>query len=144
MADIEALKARYHEYIQYNQSLFAKAKITDGLFGLGNSPKRDSGHTKFFQDVAAIVEELSAQPLTAAEAAEAVRWMLEADALAGQNTSAVWMIVAAQQHAEKLIPFLPAPEAARILLDYSKRYPKHQRLPIQTQLMKRLKAQSKK
>lgn len=143
MADIQPLKARYHEYIQFNRELFAKAKFTDGLFGLGDDPKRDPGHTKFFDDVALLAEELAAQSPTPQEAEEAVTWMLEADSLTGKNSTASWMIIAAQQHAEKLIPLLSPDAAARLLQDYTKRYPRLMRLPIQNQLIKSLKARSK-
>ena len=143
MADIQPLKARYHEYIQFNKELFAKAKFTDGLFGMGDDPKRDPGHTKFFDDVALLVEELLAQSPTPQEAEEAVGWMLEADSLTEMNSTASWMMIAAQQHAEKLIPLLSPDAAARIHQDYSKRYPKLMRLPIQNQLVKSLKARSK-
>ncbi len=144
MAGIDQLKTRYHEYTQFNRDLYANAKLTDGLFGFGNDPKKDPGHTQFFQDIAAIVQEMASLPPTAEEATEAVRWILDAESLVAKNSSASWMMIAAQQHAEKLIPFLLAEDAARILKSYTLKYPKRIRLPIQNQLIKSLKAQSKK
>ncbi len=143
MSGMEQLKARYYAYIRFNRELFAKARLIDGLFGLGNDPKKDPGHAQFYRDVAAIVEELASKPPTSEEAEEAVRWILGGEDLASGSPAAGWMMIAAQQHAEPLIPFLPPEAAAELLRQYSLRYPKRVRLPIQNHLIKSLRAQSK-
>jgi hypothetical protein len=143
MADLSSLKNRYLDYQAYTKELFSKAKFTDGFFGFGDDPRKDKGHTQFFDEVGQIVEALSQESLSPEEAAEAVQFILNAPSLAEDNKTMEWMLIAAQQHAIPLVPFLSPTDARAILAAYEKENPRRMRLPSQNQVVKALKAQSK-
>jgi hypothetical protein len=144
MADLTALQQRYLDYQNYIHELFSSAKLTDGIFGLPNSPHKDKGHTQFFNDVGQLTQEMAQQSLSTQEAADAVRFLLTSTPLAEGNKTMEWMLVAAQQHALPLIPFLSPADAAALLADYEHENPKRYRLPAQKQVVSALKAQAKK
>jgi hypothetical protein len=143
MADLSILTNRYLDYHDYTKELFSKAKFADGLFGFGDDPRKDKGHTQFFDEVGQIVEALSQESLSPEEAAEAVQFILTAPSLAEDNKTMEWMLIAAQQHAIPLVPFLSPADAKTILVAFEKENPRRMRLPSQNQVAKALKSRSK-
>jgi hypothetical protein len=134
---------RYETYLSEGEALFTSAKVTDGLFGFGDDPKRDPMHAKFFEDVAALAQEMADSSPSPQEAQAAVGWMLSAEETAKEFPTLSWMMVAAQQHVLPLVPYLTPEGAASLLREYDRRYPRRLRLPIQNQVAKALKKQSR-
>ena len=147
MTALKEIQERYAQYVESCRELRASAGAFDGFLGLGHDPKKDSSHRIFYQDVERMTELLAAAPAgpeKAEELKEVTEFLLKAERRWAGETLAVWMCAAAQGHALKLIPLLSAQDAGELFAWYDENYPRRQRLPVQDQVYKALRKQSKK
>ena len=142
----ELLNALQEAFAAYRQELEAaqkKRKPTDGLLGFGNSIKDDPCHERFDERVAQAVSAIAAAQPSPTDARRVVRLLLIRDDLQAWHLSAQWMLRAAERHALPLIPFLSREAAAELSEEYTGRYKRWERLPVQKQVIKALKASAK-
>lgn len=143
MEQLEQLKQCYVTYIETVRELCAKAHPLAGAFGFGSGPKDDPCHQVFYDEVGKIVQQIAGASPAPEVAAAAVNWLLHAPEEYSSEKLAVWMLIAAQGHAQRLIPFLAPSDAARLADWYQRYFPKYMRLPVQKQVLKALKKQGK-
>lgn len=136
-AAIEQALADYRAELEAAEK---KKKPTDGLLGFGRSIQDDPCHEKLDQRLGKIVEELRAGQPSSKQAEEAVRLLLLRGDASSWPTSAQWMLRAEERHALPLIPFLTPDAAAALFRQYHDRYRPWERLPVQKQVYKALKA----
>lgn len=134
MEQMEALRARYQAYDEETRTLMQKKRLFDGVLGFGNDPRKSPCHEKFYQDVAAEIEQLKEAGIDAAGAAEAVRFMIAFPEEHKENQSAYYMMIAAHGLAAGLAPMLTRETAAELAAAYDKEFPKYSRLPVQEKL----------
>ncbi len=135
----EALCSCYADYIAYAHALPKKYTLGAGLFGFSTGPKEDPGHKAFFEAVRAQVDALVQDNPAPEVAFAACDLILFAAAEHTHDQGAYWMLLAAQQHALALFPYLSAAHAEELLRRYDRVYPRRTRLAIQAQLAKALK-----
>ena len=142
MTSLDEIKELYAKYSDRVDALFAKARFADGLIGMGNDPKRDSCHSYFYDEIAEFIAKLDLQSLNGDELYEICRWILTATESYSNETTRLTMM-ACQGHAQALIPFLSPADAAKLLEKYDMVAPKRLRFPVQRQVAKLLKKQTK-
>lgn len=142
MTMLERLKARYGQYEQESRQAVEKAKPTDGLFGMGNDPRKDPCHDRFYEDVAAWVQEFLETAPDPQAAADAAEWILRA-ADAHREQEVYWYMYAAQGHALELIRRMPQSRSETLLRWYDEAYPKIERMPVHREVYKLLRKVAK-
>ena len=137
------LICRYEQYLGEAEKARQKAGICDGLFGMGNDPRKAPCHEAFYDFVGKWVKEFLCMAPTADDCAVAAEWLLKiADVHRGQN-DIFGYLYAAQGHVLPLITRLDR-ERARALLDwYEKAYPRRDRMPVQDEVFRALKKASR-
>ncbi len=138
LARIEAL---YEEYLRAAAELEKNRKFGDGILGLRPGPADDPCHARF----AARLEELLKEAAASADSEEAsqiLRYLFSAPKTRDIPLSAYWMLIAVQGLGRELIGLLSPGDASALLTFCHKRYPRRERLPVQDQILKRLRQQS--
>lgn len=138
MTPLEELKARY---AQYEKELTAahQAHPFGGYLGFGTDARRDPCNMRFYEDVQAWTAELAAACPDPDTAAQVVEWLLFAPE-GRQKELAFPFLVATQGHARMLIGALSDADRAAFAARYDKAFPKYQRLPVQKEILKMLRA----
>ncbi len=136
LTELEQIFADYRRDLEECEK---KAKPTDGLFGFGHGVKDDACHARLDNRVKENIEKIRLLRPSPDEAERAVRLLHRSD-IPAWPLSAQWMLRAVERHSLPLIPFL-SPEAAAVLLkEYESRYRPWDRLPVQKEICKALKA----
>lgn len=136
---MDALKNRYEQYLREAEKARQKAGLCDGLFGMGNDPRKAPCHEAFYEYVARWVAEfLEGEPGPEA-CAEAAGWLLKlAQAHRGQK-DVYGYLYAAQGHALPLIARMDRDRAGALLAWYEEAHPRRDRMPVQDGVCKALK-----
>ena len=140
---VQALLACMGEYDRAMRKVASELRFGDGLLGLGRDPKKDPCHMKFYEAVGAVVEQMAQRELTAQEAGEAARFLLQLGWEERYHSLTLPMREAIQGHVRPLVPFLAAEEAGELAAWYAQVYPRRRRLPVQSQLLKALERRSR-
>ncbi len=138
----ERLRALIGAYLEEVRAVERSKSPFAGAFGMKGGPADDPCHDRFAAALDALLEEAAeAEP----EPSE-VRALLEqilAPPPKDCPRSAYWMLLAVQGAAERLVPALNR-EDARVLLErYRADYPRYQRLPVQTKILRLLDRRAK-
>ena len=142
MSVTEQLELIYSEYAERAEQAEQESGLFDGVLGMGSDPKKDPCHMAFYERLEAWVSDFRKQQPGPEEAFEAAEYILmAADSRRGQNT--YWFCYAAQGLAEKLVNLL-RPEQCRDLAErYEACYPRRDRMPVQKNVLRRLKKRSR-
>ena len=136
---LQTLKNRYNRYIEEAQEARQKAGLCDGLFGMGNDPRKHPCHGNFYEAVGTWVEDFLRDDPGEPECAEAAEWILKAADLNRENQDVYWYMYAAQTHALPVIEKLTREDAKLLLQWYDRAYPARDRMPTQDQVFRALK-----
>ena len=139
---LSRLEALYQNYIQTVQELEKNRKIGDGLFGLRPGPADDPCHDRFAADLDALLKDFAASSPDSAVCAAVLRYLFTAPEAWRDLKSAYWMLIAVQGLGAGLIENLNAADAGALEAFYAARYPRRERLPVQTQILKKLQWQA--
>lgn len=135
---MEQMSALYEAYDLQVEQLWKKSRVTDGMLGFGKDPRNDPCHMVFYERVEAWIDGFCGQNPQAAEAEEALLWMLETTATR-EKKECYGMMFAALGLARKLVPLLDQTGAERAFVRMGKLYPVHALMPVQEQLFRDLK-----
>ena len=135
-----ALEQAYADYHRELEECEKNARPTDGILGVGRSEKDDPCHKHADEKIRRTVEELCAAQPTPGAAEEMARLLLLRRDTQEWPPAAQWMLRAMERHALPLIPLLSREAAAEINRAYTARYRRWERLPVQKQICKALKA----
>ena len=139
---MQDLKNRYELYLREAEKARQRAGLCDGLFGMGNDPRKASCHQDFYEYVGQWVDAFLKMKLDPESCAEAVEWILKiADAHRAQK-DVFGYLYAAQGHALPLIARMDRNIAGELLSWYDRSYPKRDRMPVQDRVYKALKKAS--
>ena len=136
------IEALYRDYIRTVQELEANRRPGDGLFGLRPGPADNPCHDRFASDLDALLKACAAKGPDSAECAALLRYLFKAPEPYRDLKSAYWMLIAVQGRGACLIDRLSPADAQALAELYASLYPRRERLPIQTQLLKRLRQQA--
>jgi hypothetical protein len=98
----------------------------------------------FDSKLAAELNRLFGQDSDSAEVCELAEWMQEQVTAYRSNPSVKYSFMAVQRHLIPLVGCLSSEDAAVLLKEYETAIPKRERFPIHTELLSKLKEQSKK
>lgn len=135
---IQELKDIYRRYDEEIHKVKAKAKPTDGLFGMGDDPRKDPCHMHFYEGVEQWVQDFLKTAPDAKDALEAARVIIEAPA-AHRDGPTYWFEFAAHGLSVDLIACLDAAGCKELKAFYDENYLKRDRMPVQDQVYKLLK-----
>lgn len=142
-AYVEALRAALENYRTELAALQKDRKLLDGIFGTGSTVKSNACHERFDRAVEAVMEQLLADGASGDEIGEAAAFVLDAAEPGGAMNSLELYLVAVQRHCLPLIGLIPQEQAAALAQRYEKKWPRRFRLPVQTEILKALKARGK-
>ena len=134
--DLDSLTRRY---IAATDELIGKRKFGEGLFGMPDSAKSSPIHMEFYNAVEASVSEAAGEAPDADTADDLVKFLLKASTNYPTGSLAGWMLVAIQNHALPIIPYMSAAVREELSVWYEKAFPRLQRMPNQQKIAKALK-----
>lgn len=135
--ELQELKDLYEQYKKEYAAVRKKASFFDGLFGMGNDPKKDPCHMRFYENAESWVKAFAAGD-PSEEEAYAVTQLLLTAAQDHRKQPEEWIMVAAQRLSLELIDLLSPDHCAQLESWYNKAYPRRIRLPIQNDIHKLL------
>ena len=139
MSRIEEIRSLYENYIDKVMELERKRKPTDGLLGFGTSPSQDPCHDAFADELEKELAAFTAGNPGSAETAEILEYMIRIPTSHEEPKSVYWMLLAVHSLAIDLTKHLDREDAKRLAAIYAKLYPRWERLPNMTKLLKALK-----
>jgi len=113
------------------------------LFGLKFGPSDDPLHDRFAGDMAALLSDFASEKPESAALRPVLEKLFGAAKENPDPKSAYWMLVAIQGLSRELIPGLSREDAAALLRDYERTWPRRARLPVQDDVLKALKKAAK-
>ncbi len=137
---LSRLEALIHDYVEEVQTLERNRKFGDGLFGLRPGPADNPCHDRFAADVKRLFEDCRDAAPDSGECAGLLRCLFTAAEPWRELRSAYWMLIAVQGCGMELIDRLSHADAAALAELYAAQYPRHERLPVQDKLLKKLRA----
>jgi len=136
---IRELKDRYGQYEMEAQRARDRAGLCDGLFGMGNDPRKAPCHQSFYDAVGQWTEVFLKSGASAGDCEEAAVWILQAADLHREEPDVFWYLYAVQAHALSLIPRMEQEAAGKLMDWYAKAYPPKDRMPVQDKVYHALK-----
>lgn len=136
---MQRLKDQYVKYLSEAEQARRKAGLCDGLFGMGNDPRKHPCHGSFYEAVETWAAGFLKENPCGDECAEAAAWILKAADLYRENQDVFWYMYAAQIHALPIIAKLNRADAKHLLQWYDRAYPARDRMPVQDQVYRALK-----
>ena len=140
---INEIYALYDAYIQKVNELEKNKKITDGLFGITKGPKDDACHDQFAEELETKLKELILCKPATDVLCDLLEYMFTIPLSWKENHMIYWMFAAVHLLALDLVPLLSGQDAQRLYEQYSRDYPRWERLPAQKSMLKALKAAAK-
>lgn len=134
MINSEDVRLIIENYIRETHEILVQAKPTDGLFGLGDDPRRNPCHANFYNRLKESLTECE-------DPYECTKLLFEADSSFPCSDLARAMLTAIQGLALPLIPQLTDAQRDELRKWYDENIPRRRRLPIQQDLYKALKKQ---
>jgi len=136
------ITALYDSYIRTVEELERTKKPTAGLLGITKGPKDDPFHDRFADDLAEKLKMFSAKDPSSGEVRSLLEYMYEIPFQYRENHMIYWMFTAVHSLVldNDLISRLNRADAQKIYEQYSKDYPRWERLPAQKRTLKALKA----
>ena len=135
----EKLRQVYEDYLNKVDFLEKNRKPGAGLFGTKGGPADDPCHERFATDVAETLTCLEDRNPKTDEVMETLRGIYHAPKEHVNLRSAYWMLLAVHGLTFGLIELLPSENAEELLREYCKTYPRWERLPVQQQVIAKLK-----
>ena len=134
---------RFQEIVEHYIEELDKAeknrKPGSGIFGFGQGPGDFPCHTEMDNQVAELAAEIAEGEAEPDEVAETVKAVLQAEESRTWPEAARWAVMASQRHVLPLIARMSAADRKEMLAWYEKAYPKRRRMPLQKQILEKLK-----
>ena len=142
MEMLELLKQHYEAYDEKAARVRRETKGFGGVWGMGEDPKNHPCHVEFYEAVGRMVVDFLETNPDSAQVAQAAKFILEAADLRRKEDS-YWFAFAAQGHVIPMIAWME-PAACRELVQwYDTCYKKLERMPVQRDMYKKLKARAR-
>ena len=136
------LRKLYEAYLDKTITLERDRKPGAGWFGFKGGVADDTCHDRFAEELHVFFEDLSASGAESADVREIMEYVISAPQTADAPRAAYWMLIAVQGLGAGLIESLNAADAGELERFYAGRYPRRERLPVQTQILKKLQKQA--
>lgn len=143
MDAITAIPTLTRRYFADVEQIMSNLKLGDGLFGLGNDPKKHPCHMAYYEAVAKVLSQAESQALSESEVDQLVTLVLRLDADHREQSDMVrLMLQAVQGLTLPLIPRLSGGCAKELAAWYEGNYPRKSRMPNQSKVLRALNRRS--
>ena len=132
------LEALYDAYLTTVEGLERNRKFGEGMFGFRGGPADNPCHDRFAEDLRALLGDFAAAEPDSADIRTMLAWVYEAPKRGAVPKSAYWMLIAVQALTKELIGGLSAEDARSLAARFEELYPRHERLPVQIELIRLL------
>ena len=129
----------YGAYIEKVKDLERNRKFTAGLLGITKGPEDDPCHDQFAKDLESGLNDFAASDPAPKEVYTLLDYMYSVPLENKDDNIIYWMLVAVHALAVDLISRLCKEDAEVLYQQYSKDYPRWERLPAQKKTLKALK-----
>ncbi len=136
------LQLLYENYLSKVDELVRNRKPGQGIFGMKGGPADDPCHERFAEDVGEILDRLAKSTPETQAVADALNLIYFAPKKHADLRAAYWMLLAVHGKTFGLIELLPKASAGDLLRQYCREYPRWERLPVQQQVIAKLKKQN--
>lgn len=136
---LSALQRETASYLKFVEELERKRKPGEGIFGLKGGPADNPCHEQYSETVRALLEGFAAQNPPSSLVRPVLEELYTAPKRHPQPACAYWMLIAVQRHSLPLIELLSPEDAFALYVRFNKDVPRYQRLPVQTEILKKLK-----
>lgn len=134
---ITQLEKLYADYAEEAYNVRKKARVFDGILGLGKDPRNHPCHQAYYDAVGAWAAEFVASAPEQEQLMAAAMFIVEAPA-ARVGEECYWFMFAAHGHLKPLIPYLSKENCAKLGARLEELYKKRDRMPLQKELLKLL------
>lgn len=131
------LRTLYTDYHEKTKEVRKKARVFDGILGLGKDPRNHPCHEEYFEAVGAWVADFLATQPEQDVLMQAAVFLLE-EPLAYKEQECYWFMYAAHGHIKPMIPYLSKENCLELGQRLEKCYRKLDRMPLQKELLKML------
>ena len=135
---LTGLRDCYRAYGMQAEELERRRRPGEGIFGMKGGPKDDPCHGRFAEELRTRFAEYRAAEPDSAELRQVLTFVFREPLSYRGPRSAYWMLLAVQGLTLDLIPGLQPEDAAALAASYEKDYPRSKRLPVQEQLLRKL------
>lgn len=143
MDAIIAIESHNRRYFSDVERMLRSLKPGDGLFGLGNDPKKHPCHMAYYQAMEETLSQAQSQALSEAEVDRIVTLVLRLDSNHREQLEMVrLMLQAVQGLTLPLIPRLSRDCARELSGWYEHQYPRKSRMPNQSRVLRALNRRS--
>ncbi len=137
------LRALYASYLEEAETVERNRKPGAGWFGMKGGVADDPCHDRFAESVRNYLEELSSSGAPSDTIRDELAFIYTAPLKFPEPRAAYWMLVAVQGLTRPLVGLLTPQDAAALTELLEKSFRRSERVPVQVQLIKELKAASK-
>lgn len=137
MEQLQQLAKLYEDYRLKVIEIRKKARFFDGVFGLGDDPKKDPCHEAFYQAVKEWIDAFAAGSPTPEEANAVVSFLLETPAH-NRESESYWFMYAVMVFMDPLIPYLNKADAKALAKRMNFLFPRYDRMPVHQVSYKKL------
>ena len=131
------LHTLYTDYAEKTKEVRKKARVFDGILGLGKDPRNHPCHEGYFEAVGAWVTEFLAAEPAQEELMQVAAYLLE-EPLVYAGQECYWFMYAAHGHIKPIVPYLSKENCRELAQRLEKSYKKLDRMPLQKELLKML------
>ena len=134
---MEKLRQLYTDYLEETYTIRKKASAFAGILGLGDDPRKNPCHEKFYNDVDGWMKSFAETEPAAEQAREVAAFLLEEPAK-NRETEGYWFMYVCIGFIRNLIPFMEAQDCKVLAERMNALYPKRERMPLQQETFKML------
>ena len=133
------LRRETEAYLDTVRELERKRKPGEGIFGLKGGPADNPCHERYDQTVQQLLKDFAARNPASETVREVLEELYSSPKKYSAPTCAYWMLIAVQRHSVPLIDLLSSEDAFALYVRFNKDIPRRERLPVQTEILKKLK-----
>lgn len=137
MEQLQQLEKLFGDYRQKVIEIRKKSRFFDGVFGLGDDPKKNPCHEAFYQAVKEWVDTFAASSPSPETANAAVSFLLETPAH-NRESESYWFMYAVMAFIDPLIPYLNKEDAKVLAKRMNLLFPRYDRMPAHQAAYKKL------
>ena len=142
MTGFDEIKQICSDYIAAAEKVENERKPADGLFGMGKKPADDPCHDRFAEKLGDALKEIASCCSGSSEAKEILSYLYRLPKEHTEPVSIFWMLNAVHGLTLPLIDCLSHEDAVYLRKQYTSDYKRWERLPVQEDVVKALKART--
>lgn len=143
MTGLEKIRRLYQDYLTEVERLERERKPGEGLLGMGGGPADNPCHDRFAQDLETELRALSEAHLPPDQVRAVLEYVYHVPLEHRDSKTAYWMLAAVHSLTLDLAGQLAPADAKSLRSQYTRDYPRWERLPAQKRVLSALDAAQK-